>query len=287
MSHQARLKSWIPFYKETLVDGKTDSIIYSRIKDHKHTLKVADSLYIQDIYKEKIIKSIIDSDLNDKEEYEYSDLGFYLLKELVEKISKTTFEQFLIEHFYARLGLRYTCFNPLNTNKLENIIPTEYDTVFRKQLIRGYVHDQGAAMLGGISGHAGLFSNAGELAVIFQLLLQNGTYGGKKLLNDTTIAAFTRQQFPGSTNRRALGFDRQLLIPSENGPVCKGASQQSFGHSGFTGTYVWADPEDNILYIFLSNRVNPDASNVKLSKLNIRTDIHQKIYDIINEIHSN
>ncbi|MFZ4740336.1 MAG: glycoside hydrolase family 3 N-terminal domain-containing protein [Bacteroidales bacterium] len=284
MSHQARLKSWIPFYKETMINGVLDSTIYSKILDIKHTIKVADSLYITKNYKEKIIQSIINSDLNEKEEYEYSDLGFYLLKELVEKITEKSFEQYLNEQFYIPLGLRYTCFNPLNSTKLENIIPTENDTIFRKQLIRGYVHDPGAAMLGGVSGHAGLFSNAGDLAIIFQLLLQHGEYGEKKLLNDSTISRFTRQQYPENNNRRALGFDRQLLQPSKNGPACISASQKSFGHSGFTGTYVWADPEQNLLYIFLSNRVNPDASNGKLSKMNIRTDIHQHIYDILNQI---
>jgi CubicO group peptidase (beta-lactamase class C family) len=283
MTHQAGLKSWIAFYKETLLNGMPDSIIYSRIPDKKHTVKVADSLYILNDYNERILKSIINSDLNPKEGYEYSDLGFYMLKDLVQKISKKPFEQYVSEIFYTPLGLRKTCFNPLNTNDKNSIIPTENDTIFRKQLIQGYVHDPGAAMLGGISGHAGLFSNAGELAVIFQLLLQHGEYGGKKFFNDSTIDRFTSQQYPETANRRALGFDRQLLVPSENGPVCKSASQKSFGHSGFTGTYVWADPEENLIYIFLSNRVNPDASNTKLSKMNIRTDIHQAIYNILNK----
>ncbi len=284
MTHQARLKPWIPFYKETLMNGIPDSTIYCKSPDRRHHLKVADSLFILDSYKEKILSAIIESDLNEKEEYEYSDLGFILLKELIEKITKKTFEQFLDDEFYVPLGLRYTCFNPLKNNKLENIIPTENDTIFRKQLLQAYVHDPAAAMLGGVSGHAGLFSNAGDLAIIFQLLLQHGEYGGKKLLNDTTIAAFTHQQYPEKGNRRALGFDRQLLLPTENGPVCKSASQLSYGHSGFTGTYVWADPVENLVYIFLSNRVNPDANNGKLSKMNIRTDIHQEIYNIINNI---
>ena len=284
MTHQARLKPWIPFFKETLINGMPDSIVYSKSPDRRHNTKVADSLYILDSYKEKILSAIIESDLNEKEEYEYSDLGFILLKELIEKITKKTFEQYLNDEFYVPLGLRYTCFNPLKSNNLEDITPTENDTFFRKQLLQGYVHDPAAAMLGGVSGHAGLFSNAGDLAVIFQLLLQHGEYGGKKLLNDTTIAAFTHQQYPEKGNRRALGFDRQLLLPDENGPVCKSASQLSYGHSGFTGTYVWADPVDHLLYIFLSNRVNPDANNGKLSKMNIRTDIHLKIYNTINNI---
>ncbi|MCX6231835.1 MAG: serine hydrolase [Bacteroidetes bacterium] len=284
MCHQAGLKPWIPFYKETIVNGNPDSNIYSHTPDKKHTVKVADSLYILNDYNEKILKAIINSEVNNKEVYEYSDLGFYLMKELVQKITKKPLDQYVDENFYLPLGLRKTGFNPLQSHDIRSIVPTENDSIFRKQLIHGYVHDPGSAMLGGVSGHAGLFGNAGDLAVIFQLLLQHGEYGGKKYFNDSTIARFTSQQFPGTANRRALGFDRQLAIPSENGPVCKSASEKSFGHSGFTGTYVWADPEENLIYIFLSNRVNPDASNTKLSRMNIRTDIHQTIYDILHKI---
>ncbi len=281
MAHQARLKPWIPFYKKTLLNGQLDSTYYSKTPSKKYSIKVADSIYLRNNFQVSILKDIINSDLLEKEEYVYSDLGFYLLRELVEKVSKQTFEEYLNEQFYNPLGLSNTYFNPLNHQELGNIIPTENDKEFRKQLVRGYVHDQGAAMLGGVSGHAGLFSNANELAVIFQMLIQKGTYGGKKYLDSATVELFTRQQFPLLKNRRALGFDRQLPIPSENGPACKSASQQSFGHSGFTGTYVWADPKENLVYVFLSNRVCPDADNHKISDLNIRTNIHQLIYDAI------
>jgi CubicO group peptidase (beta-lactamase class C family) len=151
------------------------------------------------------------------------------------------------------------------------------------QLIRGDVHDPGAAMLGGISGHAGLFSNAQEIAVIFQMLLQNGTYGEKRYLSEKTVSTFTARYNPGSGNRRGLGFDKPPAIWSADGPVCNGATAKSYGHSGFTGTYVWADPSNNLLYVFLSNRIHPDAGNQKLSQMNIRTDIHQTMYEILKK----
>ena len=145
------------------------------------------------------------------------------------------------------------------------------------------MHDPGAAMLGGISGHAGLFSNAYDLAVILQMLLQDGSYGGKEYLSASTIKEFTRIQFPGKGNRRGAGFDKPLMNFSPDGPACKSASAQSFGHSGFTGTYIWADPANGLIYIFLSNRVYPGAANQKLSEMNIRTNIHQTVYDLLHK----
>ncbi len=283
MSHQAGLKSWIPFYKETMVNGVYDTTIYRNDSSDFFSVKVADSLYIRKDYKEKIIRTIIDSDINNDHSYEYSDLGFYLLKELVEKLAKKPIDQYLNEQFYKPLGLRYICFKPLIGHMKSEIVPTENDVVFRKQLIQAYVHDPGAATIGGVSGHAGLFSNAGDLAVLFQMLMQNGVYGGKRYLEESTIKEFTKQQFPENNNRRALGFDRQLKQPSESGPCCKSASNLSYGHSGFTGTYVWAEPENKLIYIFLSNRVNPDANNSKLGKMNIRTDIQQILYNAIKD----
>ncbi len=283
MSHQARLKPWIPFYKEVIKNGIIDSNYFRKSYSNIFSLKVADSLYVHKDYKNIIIQSIVNSELNDKETYEYSDLGFYLLKELVEKITNQPFDKYLNEQFYKKLGLKSTGFNPLEIMSKKTIVPTENDTIFRKQLIHGYVHDQGAAILGGVSGHAGLFSNAYELAVIFQMLLQNGEYGGYKFFKPSTISEFTHQQFPNNNNRRALGFDRQLATPNSNAHVCPSASQRSYGHTGFTGTIVWADPDYNLIYIFLSNRVNPSANNNKLSKLNIRTQIQQVIYNSLSK----
>lgn len=163
------------------------------------------------------------------------------------------------------------------------IMPTENDTEFRKQLIRGTVHDPGAAMLGGISGHAGIFTNSLELGVIMQMLLNKGCYGGMTFLSASTVKTFTSCQFPGSGNRRALGFDKPLQNYKAESPSCKSASAESFGHSGFTGTYTWADPSNGLVYVFLSNRVCPSAANQKLRDLNIRTNIQQAVYDLFGK----
>jgi CubicO group peptidase (beta-lactamase class C family) len=186
-------------------------------------------------------------------------------------------------HFYGPLGLTTTCFTPRQRFSVQYIMPTEYDTAFRMQLIRGDVHDPGAAMLGGISGHAGLFSNARDLAVILQMLLQEGSYGGRQYVSVDAVRAFTRAPFSDKGNRRGIGFDKPLLNPSPDGPCCESASPASFGHSGFTGTYFWADPENGLLYIFLSNRVCPSASNPLLAGMNIRTRVQQAMYDILKK----
>ncbi len=281
MAHQAGLQDWIPFYKSTLVNGQPDSAIYHPAPSDDFTTRVAFNLYIHDNYKDTIFKRICNSPLRQTRDYKYSDLGFYLLRLIVERISGEMFEKYLDATFYKPMGLTTMGFNPRNRFDLSQIIPTEYDTEFRKQLIWGDVHDPGAAMLGGISGHAGLFSNGFDLAVILQMLLQNGTYGGKQYLSPATIREFTRVQFPGRGNRRGAGFDKPPLNFSLDGPACKGASAQSFGHSGFTGTYIWADPANGLTYIFLSNRIYPGAANQKLSEMNIRTKIHQSVYDLL------
>ncbi len=258
MTHQAGLQAWIPFYEKTL---KT-----------QHSFP-ADSIY----------RDIINSPVRPGHEYKYSDLGFYLLRLVVEKTSGKNFQDFLQSTFYQPLGLQTMGFNPRQLFPLSRIIPTEYDTLFRKKLIWGEVHDPGAAMLDGISGHAGLFSDAYDLAVIMQMLIQDGSYGGKEYLKPETIHEFTRIQFPQHGNRRGLGFDKPMIHFIPDGPVCESASAASFGHSGFTGTYAWADPENKLVYIFLSNRVYPNAANQKLSSLNIRTNIHQAIYDLLRK----
>jgi CubicO group peptidase (beta-lactamase class C family) len=212
-------------------------------------------------------------------------MGFYFLRLIVEKQTGKPFEDYLSQSFYEPLGLITTGFHPLRRFPLSRIMPTELDTVFRKQLIRGDVHDPGAAMLGGVSGHAGLFSDATDLAVILQLFLNNGEYGGKQYFLPSTIKEFTRVQFPGKGNRRALGFDKPTLTVTSDGPSCKSASPESFGHSGFTGTYIWADPKNHLSYVFLSNRVCPNASNEKIVEMNIRTKIHQAMYDILGSEH--
>jgi CubicO group peptidase (beta-lactamase class C family) len=283
MSHEAGLQDWIPFYKETMVNSKPDPAIYQAIKSAEFPTEVAYELYIRSDFQKTILQNITDSPLRANRNYKYSDLGFYLLKLVVENISGQPFDQYLDETFYKPLGLAVTTFNPLNKFPKDRLIPTEYDNNFRNQLIWGYVHDPGAAMLGGISGHAGLFSNVRDLAVIMQMLVNNGSYGGKEYLTPATVKKFTQTWDINSGNRRGVGFDKPLKNFDENGPACKGASPLSFGHSGFTGTYIWADPENELIYIFLSNRIYPDAGNQKLSSMNIRTNIHQAAYDLLRK----
>ena len=283
MTHRAGLQAWIPFYKAVIHAHGYDTNVLRSDSSRLFPGKVADHLFIRRSYEDSIYKQIIRSPLSGKGKYLYSDMGFYLLRLVVEKLSGKPFELYLDETFYKPLGFCHTGFNPWKEFPLEKIMPTENDTEFRKQLVRGYVHDPGAAMLGGISGHAGLFSNSLELGVIMQMLLNQGSYGGKQFFQPSTVKTFTSCQFPGSGNRRALGFDKPPQNRKSDSPTCKSASPESFGHSGFTGTYVWADPANGLLYIFLSNRVCPSAANQKLSELNIRTNIQQAAYDLFEK----
>jgi CubicO group peptidase (beta-lactamase class C family) len=281
MAHQAGLQDWIPFYKATLKNGQPDPAVYQSEQSAEFPERVAQNLYIRKNYSDTIYRRIAGSPLRTLRDYKYSDLGFYLLRLIVERISNEPFDKYLDANFYKPLGLSSIGFHPRDKFDLSRIIPSEYDGEFRKQLAWGDVHDPGAAMLGGVSGHAGLFSDACDLAVILQMLLQDGTYGGKQYFSPATVREFTRAQFPGKGNRRAFGFDKPALNPSLDGPSCKSASPLSFGHSGFTGTYVWADPANGLIYVFLSNRVYPTAANQKLSEMNIRTNIHQAAYDLL------
>lgn len=284
MAHQARLKPWIPFYLETLEKKIGVDSIYSSKKSDEYPYRVANNIYINRAYQDTIFRRILDSPLNRNNKYKYSDLGFYYLMKIIEKVTGKPLDEYLSENIYSSLNLENTSFLPYKRYELSRIVPSEEDTLFRKQIIHGDVNDPGAAMLGGVGGHAGLFSNAMDLTVIMQMLLQGGEYGGKRFFSEETVKQFTKQQFPLNDNRRGIGFDKPLPEWEENGPTCKGTSPESFGHSGFTGTYVWADPEYDLVYVFLSNRTYPDNSNSKLAKKNIRTNIHQVVYDAVNKI---
>jgi CubicO group peptidase (beta-lactamase class C family) len=227
-------------------------------------------------YLDTMIVSIITSPLRRPHDYLYSDLGFYFLGELVPRLSGKPLNQFAREKFFEPLGMINTSFVPLNHFEKERIVPTENDKAFRKQLLHGWVHDPGAAMMGGVAGHAGLFSNAVDLAKIMQMFLNNGNYGGKEYLKASTVELFTKR-YNGS-NRRGLGFDKPEPDTSKVSPASRLASPSSFGHSGFTGTLAWADPETGIIYVFLSNRVHPDQYNKKLIEDNYRTRIQDIVY---------
>lgn len=282
LSHQAQLTAWIPFYwYNTDSTGNLNPDVFQNYQDDDFNIRVAEGVYIKDTYKYNMYDTILKSNLRERREYKYSDLGYYWIPQILQQFYNGGFDQFIDHYFYQPLHLRNTSYKPRKKFPISRIAPTENDTLFRKQLIRGDVHDPGAAMLGGICGHAGLFSTAEDICVIFQSYLQYGYYGGIQYFDTATVKEFTSYQHDGIKNRRALGFDKPFKKYDRYGPVCESANLSSFGHSGFTGTYVWADPEENLIYVFLSNRVYPKSDNYKISKYDIRTKIQQAIYDAI------
>ncbi len=312
LTHQAQLNGWIPFYYSTLktlypeqnlLSNKftedypykignhaymaknlifCDSI-YSYSPKEKYSTQIAKDFYILDSFKDSIYDKIRASNLHEDKMYRYSDLGYYYFYKIIENITKSRFQDYVDSTFYQEIGAYRTSYLPLNKFNKSEIIPSENDQVFRKQLLHGYVHDPGAAMLGGVCGHAGVFSTANDLAKLMQMYLNGGEYGGIRYFNKETIDLFTTSPFLENDNRRALGFDKPQMDYEKEGPTCKCISGKSFGHTGFTGTIVWAGPEEEIIYIFLSNRVHPDQDNNKLIQMNVRTDIQQVIYDAIIE----
>lgn len=281
LTHQAGLKDWIPFWQKTVnKDGTYKEGIYNTTPNDFYTKQVAKNLYISKYYEDTIYKRIIDSPIKDAGKYLYSDLGYYFLKQIIEKQTGMKENEYVQKSFYAPLGLTTMGYMPTERFELNKIVPTEFDAKFRKQLVHGYVHDQGAAMLGGVGGHAGLFSNANDLAVIMQLFMNKGEYGGVRYFDTATVAEFTKCQYC-TDNRRALGFDKPETNPDKPSPVCGCVSYLSFGHAGFTGTLAWADPASDLIYIFLSNRVYPDADDNKLAKSGIRTKIQEVIYEVV------
>ncbi|MFZ4106255.1 glycoside hydrolase family 3 N-terminal domain-containing protein [Flavobacterium sp.] len=281
LSHYGGLQAWIPFYKATLNADKSPSDKYYSFNPNQgFSTQVTENLYLRNDYQDSIIKQITDSKLLEKKEYKYSDFTFILLKEFLEKTTGKTLDVLSTENFYKSLGMNNTTYNPLRKFDKSIIAPTEVDTYFRHALIKGYVHDMAAAMQGGVAGHAGIFSNAMDIAKIMQMYLQKGNYGNIQYFKPSTFDIFNTCYFCSEGNRRGLGFDKLQL--GKEGPTCGCVSKSSFGHTGFTGTMAWADPETEIVYIFLSNRTFPD-SNVenKLSKENIREDIQKVIQDAI------
>jgi CubicO group peptidase (beta-lactamase class C family) len=309
LTHQAQLQPYIPFYLNTIeplnsgekvFSDKPNDIypvklavnrymnksikyrngLYTKLQDIEHGIHVADYMYLTNRYIDSIFTRIDKSELLPVKQYKYSDLGFYYLYRMIERITKTSLSEYVENNFYSKLGATTLGYLPLNQFELDRIVPTENDLLFRRQLIQGYVHDQGASMLGGVCGHAGVFSNANDLAKLMQLYLNKGTYGGEEFFKSSTLDYFTSCPFCSLGNRRGIGFDKPDMT-SSNGPTCQCVSAKSFGHSGFTGTYTWADPETGILYIFLSNRVYPDASINKLVELNVRTKILEELVKAI------
>lgn len=273
LAHQAGLPPWIGFYKESVnvQNARLYLDYYSRKQDEEHPIKVTDNIYIIGSIKDTIMTDILHAPLGPKK-YEYSDLGYYLFQEYLEKKYKMPLDSLVQEKLYKPMQMYNTTYLPRNKFDLDRIVPTAKDKIYRNQLLHGFVQDEGAAMMGGVAGHAGLFASAQDLAKLMQMYLNGGKYGGKSFFSPQTIAEFTKDQYPG--NRRGAGFDK---LPDKN--------NNGYGHLGFTGTMVWNDPDEQLVLVFLSNRVNPSVDNKALANKKVRENIRQKLYDAVVKFH--
>ena len=279
LSHYGRLPAWIAFYAATLdKNRKPSKEFYRSTPVDGFSIRVSDNLYLTDAYKDSIYNRIGRQDLKSNR-YRYSDVAYYVMKKYIEDENESRLDTLVDNFLYQRIGALTTTYNPLDKFSKERIVPSEEDKYYRYQKVQGFVHDMGAAMQGGVGGHAGLFSNANDIAKIMQMYLQNGFYGGTRFLDARTVKKFNTCYFCDKKVRRGVGFDKPQL--KDSGPTCGCVSRKSFGHSGFTGTYTWADPDQEIVYVFLSNRTYPSATNKLLVKSGLRTRIQQAIYDAI------
>ena len=282
LAHEAGLVAFIPHYAKTVEAGAWKREYYRERPEPGYTLPVANDMYGLNSLKDSLWTWTVKSELRKLEQgrrkhsYVYSDLTMYLLQELVEKVTNQPLDEFVSQNFYEPLGLHTLTFNAAFKMPLDRIAPTEDDITFRKRMVQGFVHDQGAAMYGGVAGHAGLFGTANDLAVMMQLMLNGGKYAELEILDHDTIKEFTKRQ--SHQSRRGWGWDKPEPERGKGGSAGALAPKSTFGHTGFTGTCVWADPENNLIYVFLSNRVHPDANNNTLLKDGVRTQIHDIIY---------
>jgi CubicO group peptidase (beta-lactamase class C family) len=282
LAHQAGLYPWIPFYTEIRKkNGRYKRKTLSKRSNNAYQFQISEGLYLHNDFYEKIKKMIRKSDMGPKE-YRYSGLFYYLIPELVRNLTNMNYEDYLWQKCYGKIGTSSIGFNPLKNYSPDQIVPTEVDTFFRMQTLHGVVHDEGAIFMKGLSGNAGLFGNAEDVGKVCQLFLNSGHYDTLQLIEPHTLQLFTTTQYPNNANRRGLGFDKPLLtydslissIPAE-------ASHSSYGHTGFTGTLAWIDPEVDLVFVFLSNRVYPSRNNKKIYELNVRPTIHKLFYEML------
>jgi len=287
LAHNARLKSWIPYWRSTKKrNGKFRVKTFKDKQSKRFPIVVTDSLFLFKNYKKKIYKAIKKSPLNEDAGYVYSGLSFYLLPEIVSDLTSSDYETYLKSEIYEKIGAYTITYNPLRYYSKKRIIPTERDTFFRMTQIHGRVHDEGAAMMDGVSGNAGLFSTAYDLAKLAQLYLNRGSYGGETIIPGEVLDEFTKCQYCDEGNYRGLGFDKPAWTvnpDATSSSISKQTSPESYGHSGYTGTLMWIDPKEELVFIFLSNRVFQTRLNRKLYSENIRPAIHDAIYDAITD----
>ena len=281
--HRSGLKPMMPistYLSWRHVPTKGCNNFYCKKENGRYDIPVVDGLYLRDDYPDSIWWHVFHLWVSSRKGYVYSDVNFFLLQNLLETSTRMPLDSFLYKKFYGKMGLRRTLYNPLDRFSKSSIVPTENDRLWRKTLVHGYVHDPSAALMGGVGGNAGLFSNAEELAAIFQMLLNDGTYGGERFFEPETVKLFTSKK---SGSYQALGFERAVKL--KHPTFSRKASDTSFGHTGFTGTCVWADPDAGLIYVFLSNRVNPNASNFKIFTEAVRSRIHEVVYDAFDTYH--
>jgi len=287
LAHVAGLLPWIPFYTETLTPYKKQMVpspnYYSTTRRDSFTIPVAKKMFLRQDYRDTVWSKIFGSNLREGRDYRYSDLGMYIASKIIENTSGQRQDKFVNDQFYSPMGLPYLTYNPLSKIPMDQIAPSELDNYWRYQEVRGNVHDMGAAMMGGVSGHAGLFSNARDVAAVMQMLLNGGSYGGKRYLKPSTILRFTTRH-PRST-RRGIGFDMKEMDPGKSMNMSEFASEWTYGHTGFTGTATYADPVHNIVFVFLSNRTYPNMNNNRLNNKDYRPKIQSCIYKaLMNEV---
>ncbi len=285
LAHNGRLKPWIAYWMNALrKHPKRNGWRFKcgTFKDHrtrKYSIHITDSLWLNKHYRRKIFRAIKKSPLNEEPGYKYSGLIFYILPTIIERITGDEFEHYLKSNFYKPLGANTLTFNPLRFYPKDRIIPTERDTFFRMQQLHGTVHDEGAAMMGGVNGNAGLFGTANDMAKLWQMYLNEGRYAGTTYIKPEVLREFIRCQYCDQGNYRGLGFDRKFIqYDPDKAAYAKEAGPRTFGHSGYTGTLVWADPDNHILFVFLSNRVYPTRLNRKLYTMNLRPRMHHAVY---------
>lgn len=283
LAHQAGLEPYIVFLSKTLKNnGRFKKRFIRSTSNKRFTNEAFDGIYVKNRFHRKMYRIINRSEVSEEKKYKYSGLSFLIFPELITQLTGMPYAEYMQDNFYKPLGMKTFGFLPSTKNFSNKIVPTEVDTIYRHTLTQGWVHDENASLLGGISGNAGLFGTAQDLAIIMQMFVQGGIFNGNRYISENTIKEFTRVQYPENDNRRGLGFDKPYLDNAQftlaNAYPAPEVSASSFGHSGFTGTFVWADPEQQLVYIFLSNRVYPTRENRNIYDLTIRPAIQQIFY---------
>jgi len=286
LSHQAGLQPYIVFLNDVLKKRKPKKRFIKRVATDRFNNQVYEGLYVKNRFQSKVFRKISRSAVDSTKKYRYSGLAFLLFPKLITQLTQVEYPAYLNQNFYIPLGASTLGFLPKTKGFSNAIIPTERDNLFRNTVVKGWVHDENAALMGGISGNAGLFGSARDVARLMEFYVQGGRYQGKQYISEKTISEFTKVQYPENENRRGLGFDKPLLnnssLPLTEAYPAPEASSESFGHSGFTGTFVWADPKNQLVFIFLSNRVYPSRDHRQLYDLHIRTALHSAFYQHLN-----